>query len=261
MAGSQISTSVTIINSLLGFQAMSLTNFDTSAESVIAAGSKVEIASAFFTFSSDDTPQATTWTAITTANTAYITLTPSGTAGSQIVTSKYSDTAPTWSDSKQGWYTSAASVVRYIGGVIKGSATQYDDAFVMDNTQFAAGNARITREIMLDDGNEIDVSASFTDGMSSQTVILSGIPKDTVAVFAILAFQDAGSDLGFQWQRASGDSGFYRVYAAYGSTATRQLQGTYWIPTNGDSLFVVSWTSSVALSPRFVIYGYKVSSH
>ena len=160
MAGSQISTSVTIINSLLGFQAMSLTNFDTSAESVIAAGSKIEIASAFFTFSGDDTPQATTWTAITTANTAYITLTPSGTAGSQIVTSKYSDTAPEWSDSKQGWYLTAASVIRYIGGVTKTSATQYDDAFILPNFQ-----ERTYDKITITDTATID-TLDVTDDMT-----------------------------------------------------------------------------------------------
>ena len=60
MAGAQISTSVSIINSLLGFQAISLTNMDTSAQSLIAAGSKVEIGSAFFTFGGNETPQAST---------------------------------------------------------------------------------------------------------------------------------------------------------------------------------------------------------
>ena len=108
MAGSQISTSVTIINSLLGYQAVSLTNMTTSAESLIAAGSKVEIASAFFTFSGDETPNASSWTACGAGNTCYITVIPAGTAGSQTVTAEYTDTAPIWSTSKQGWYASAA---------------------------------------------------------------------------------------------------------------------------------------------------------
>ena len=133
MAGSQISTSVTIVNSLLGFQAVSLTEFGTSAQSLIAAGSKVEIAGAFFTFAGDDTPQASTWTAIGTGNTAYITLTPSGTAGSQIVTSMYSAADPTWRDDLQGWYGSAASGVRYVGGVYKAGATSYEQAFILEN--------------------------------------------------------------------------------------------------------------------------------
>lgn len=135
MAGAQIATSLTIVNNMLGFQAISLTNFATSAQSLIAAGSKVEVGGSFFTFAGNDTPQASTFTAITTGETAYITLTPSGSAGSQILTSMYSDTAPEWSDSKQGWYLTAASVIRYIGGVYKESATQYERAFLLTAEQ------------------------------------------------------------------------------------------------------------------------------
>lgn len=136
MAFDQISTSVSIISSgLKGYQAVSLTNFGTSAESVIAAGSAVEITNAFFLASGDITPQASTWTAITTTNTAYITLTPSGSTGSQILTAKYNDTEPVWNDQKQGWYVSSGSVIRYIGGVVKNSDTKYDDAFLLESRQ------------------------------------------------------------------------------------------------------------------------------
>ena len=126
MAGSQIATSVTIINSLLGFQAVSLTNMGTAAAPVIAAGSKVEIAGAFFTFKTDETPDAATWTAISTTSTAFITATPSGVAGSQTVALRWSAKFPTWSDSKQGWYdATTTSIIRYIGYCYKGGATSY----------------------------------------------------------------------------------------------------------------------------------------
>lgn len=133
--GSEVITSVTIINSLLGFQAVSLTNFDTSASTAIAAGSKVEIASAFFTFTSDCTPDATSWTSISNGSTAYIALTPSGTAGSQVVSASWVSTNPVWSTSKQGWYTSAGSSIRVVAGAYKTSATQYDDKFIVNGTQ------------------------------------------------------------------------------------------------------------------------------
>ena len=122
--GTQISTSVTIISSLLGFQAISLTDSEIGNEALptIVAGSKVEIAGAFFNFATADTPQASTWTAISTISTAYITLTPSGSAGSQILTSKWAADAPVWSEAKQGYYASDASTIRYIGAVYKGGA-------------------------------------------------------------------------------------------------------------------------------------------
>jgi hypothetical protein len=131
MAGTQISTSVTIISSLLGYQAISLTNMDSISAPDIAAGSKVEIKSAFFTFAAATTPQATTWTAIGTGSTAYITLTPSGSAGSQVCTAMWSGTAPTWSESAQGWYASTASSVRYVASCQKRGAVVYDKKAVM----------------------------------------------------------------------------------------------------------------------------------
>jgi hypothetical protein len=127
MPGAQIPTSVTRLESMLGYQAVSLTEFDTSALSSIAAGSKVEIAGAFFTFSVDEAIEASTWTAITTGNTAYIALVPAGVAGSQTVTARFTATAPVWSTSKQGWYASAGSSTRVIGSVYKAEATaQYN---------------------------------------------------------------------------------------------------------------------------------------
>jgi len=115
---------------LHGFQALSLTEYSTSAAASIAAGSVVEIAGAFFTFAGDEAINASSWTSIVTGTTAYITLTASGTAGSQIVDAAYTSTAPTWRDDFQGWYASAASNVRVIGTVYKAEATSYYPKFI-----------------------------------------------------------------------------------------------------------------------------------
>jgi hypothetical protein len=140
MPGAQIPTSVTRLESMLGYQAVSLTNFDSSALSAIAAGSKVEIAGAFFTFTVDETINATSWTAITTGNTAYIALIPAGTAGSQTVTASYTATAPVWSTSKQGWYASAGSSTRVIGSARKAEATSQLDKIVFDGMNSQNGH-------------------------------------------------------------------------------------------------------------------------
>ena len=125
MAGNQIATSVTILNSLLGYQGISLTNIDSTAEPEIAAGSKIEIASAFFTFASNEAINGTSWSAISTGDTAYIALTPAGTAGSQTVSAAWTSTAPEWSTTKQGWYQTAGSSVRYIGKCEKTGTSAY----------------------------------------------------------------------------------------------------------------------------------------
>lgn len=122
--GTQIVTSVTVINSLLGFNGVSLTGYTTSALTTIAAGSKLEIGGAFFHWATAETPVASSWTAITTATTCYLKCTPSGSAGTQISTARWSAVTPVWSESKQGWYASAASVARVVASAYKLSATQ-----------------------------------------------------------------------------------------------------------------------------------------
>ncbi len=136
MSFNQIATSVSILSSgLKGYQAISLTNFTMSAESLIASGSAIEIANAFFLADGNITPNASSWTAVGTGNTAYITLTPSGSAGVQILSAAYSADAPIWSTSKQAWYSSAGSLTRYIGSVQKNSATKYDGAMLFRTRQ------------------------------------------------------------------------------------------------------------------------------
>ncbi|HUW45692.1 MAG TPA: hypothetical protein VMW50_07845 [Dehalococcoidia bacterium] len=96
-----------------------MTEFTTSANSAIAAGSGIEIAGAFFKASEIITPNASSWTAIATASTAYLGLTPSGTAGTQILSAAWISTAPVWATDKQGWYSSAGSNIRAVASAYK----------------------------------------------------------------------------------------------------------------------------------------------
>jgi hypothetical protein len=133
LANGQITTGITVINSLKGFIALSLTNFSTSAASSIASGSVIEVAGAFFNFSSNETINASSWTAIATGSTVYVLVTPSGTAGSQILTASYTSTAPAWSLSNQAWYASALSNSRVVAGMYKNGTASYTEKFVVNN--------------------------------------------------------------------------------------------------------------------------------
>jgi len=104
-----------------------------TTEPQVAAGSKIEAAGAFFTFAAATDINGTAWTAITTAATAYVTLTPSGTAGSQIMSASWTETAPVWSTSKHGWYTTAASNIRVVAGCTKTDETTWTDKFILAN--------------------------------------------------------------------------------------------------------------------------------
>ena len=109
----------------LGYNGITLTNFtDAASAPAIAAGSKVEIAGSLFLFSSEET--ITNWTDVTTASTGYIKLTVTGTA----VAAAFTGSTPVWSESKQGYYASAASNERMIGGVYKAGTSTYQDKWL-----------------------------------------------------------------------------------------------------------------------------------
>ena len=130
---SQIPTSTTILNSgLIGYYGVSLTNFSTSALSNIASGSAIEIAGAFFKASGDLTI-ATSWTTIIpTATTAYLTLTPAGTAGSQTISAAWTSVQAVWDTAKQGWYTTTTSGIRVVASAYKNSNTSQEYKVMYD---------------------------------------------------------------------------------------------------------------------------------
>ena len=177
MPGSQIPTAVTILNSLKGFQAISLTEYATSAAAAIASGSVVEIAGAYFTFAGDETINDSSWTAVTTGTTAYIELTPAGTAGSQVVTAAYSSTAPTWRDDLQGWYASAASNSRAIASVYKAEATSYYPKYLYNIMQdqkqrsISVLNASVASSLSVSESLSVDGTISAGTALNSLRII------------------------------------------------------------------------------------------
>src|SRR3990167_1960681 len=120
--GTVVGVALTQIESQrLGYHAISLTNFDTDAAPDIAAGSKAEIGGALYNFSG--TTSISNFSAIATAASPYIYLTPAGTA----VTAAGTVGVLGESDSKQGWYSWAA---RAIGLLTKASTAGYADKAV-----------------------------------------------------------------------------------------------------------------------------------
>ncbi len=105
------------------FQGLSLTNYDNTALPAIAAGSLVEVGGTLFKFSVEEA--ITGWGAIANDTPAYIKLVPAG-ATPDTVTAEFTDTAPTWSDTKQGWYGTVASANhRYIATLTRIDAATY----------------------------------------------------------------------------------------------------------------------------------------
>jgi hypothetical protein len=89
----------------LGLNAISLTHFTDTAEPSVAAGSKLECGGALYEATADET--ATGWAGMTASAIAWLLFTPSGSTGAF----SYTNTAPTWSTDKQGFYTGSNRVV------------------------------------------------------------------------------------------------------------------------------------------------------
>ena len=257
MAFSQIATSVTIINSgLKGYQAVSLTNFTVSAESAIADGSAVEIANAFFLASGD--VSASGFSAITTGNTCYIALTPSGTAGSQLLTAAWTETAPTWRDDAQGWYASAASAVRYVAGTTKTGTSSAEPDFILANTQGSSGTSVLHANIdgtadgiastssgnpelkvtMLSTGDwnmDTTVSVSVAHGLTASNIRMMTVKirNDANTVFSHLAMIYPNGAEGIWWDTTNvnvyrNTGGFYDSNPDYDGTGFSRGTITIW---------------------------------
>ena len=92
--------------SFVGKHNISLTNYDTTGLPAIAAGSIIECNGALAEFESEEAI-----TGSPSNGTVYIQIVPSTTTA----TAQFTNTAPTWSDAKQGFYgTGAAANYRYL---------------------------------------------------------------------------------------------------------------------------------------------------
>lgn len=131
MAGSLINTYTQLDTDILALQLtsdanfvgkhnISLTNYDTTGVPAIAAGSIVECNGALFEFTADEAVTGTP-----SNGTVYIQIIPSTTT----CTAAFTNTAPTWSDAKQGFYgTDAAANYRYLEfEMTRSSATVYSN--------------------------------------------------------------------------------------------------------------------------------------
>lgn len=90
-----------------GKHGIGLTNFTTGSVPQVASGSWAEVAGPLFRASTDESISGSATAGLIN----YVTLIPGGSGASAYVTPTWSTTAPTWSDSYQGWYS---GTTRYV---------------------------------------------------------------------------------------------------------------------------------------------------
>lgn len=110
-----------------GFGKVSLTEFDTALEPKIAAGSVIEVNGALYYFEENEEISGSP-----SNGTVYVRLVPSSDSNSDdFVYAEFTNTAPTWSDEKQGWYD-ATGEYRYIPfKMSKYGSLYYDKRFLI----------------------------------------------------------------------------------------------------------------------------------
>lgn len=84
----------------LGFMAMAVSHFNDTDEPKVQATSAIEIDGSIYQFAAEEA--ATEWAGISNSTVAFMKVIPDGDA----CTLEFTDTNPTWSDAKHGWYDS-----------------------------------------------------------------------------------------------------------------------------------------------------------
>lgn len=153
----------------VGFHQVSLTNYDSTSESQIAAGSIIEVGGALYKFTANETI-----TGSPSDGTVYIMIVPSGTT----CTAQYTNTAPTWSDSKNGWYgTGGSAGYRYLEFSVDLDSTnwynkhEFTNLFIKQKILYVSINAglnqgNVTHYIPNASTNSRIVSVEITSGTS-----------------------------------------------------------------------------------------------
>ncbi len=209
------------------FHALSLTNYDNTSLPAIAAGSHEEVAGTLFKFTVEEA--ITGWGAIANDTAAYIKLVPAGT-DPDTVTAEFTDTAPTWSDAKQGWYgTAAAANHRYIGGLHRVDAATYSQKWLYGTFDTSIQTIKVYGDGTIGD---LDISGSLIlSGASRARVTKNNAQSINNASSTIVQYDDEDYDnLGefASYRFTAKEAGYYFVTASLLSANVLWAGGEYW---------------------------------
>lgn len=143
-----------------GQGSISLTEMSTTTVPKIAAGSWIENNGTVFKFDADETLTGSPSDGI-----VYIRIVPS----TDTCTAEMTNTAPTWSDSKQGWYgTGGAANYRYIVKMNKSTYSAYTGKMILENNYALVPQGKFEKVLML---ARVSGSISYNSASNLSTVI------------------------------------------------------------------------------------------
>jgi len=257
MAGSKVNNYSQVDSNILELQLtsdqnfkgkhlVSLTNYDTTGLPAIAAGSNIEINGGFYKFASEEAISTTDPVTATTVadGTVYIMINPT------TVTAYFTATAPTWSDSKQGFYglTTWANW-RYLEYMMYKATSDYfykrrivhDDW--IDRCDFTRSDMGVTNITSLDSYNIHSTSTGTLELFRVDT----SLPGNGSATYNFEVFKPCRIWIELDSNRSSG---------AGTDTATAVLSHYFGAYTTGHTLASVTVTTTAGLTrdQKAIIY-------
>ena len=133
-----------------GYFGVTFSNLDSGSESKPQAGSIIENNGSFFQSASEESP--TGWSSISNSTQAYMYMSSAGAYS-------YSTSAPTFSTSKNGWYSGTS---RAVLKVYKDSSGNYTKKGIYVNTKYIADDIYIENDLTV--GNDAEIGGSMTLG-------------------------------------------------------------------------------------------------
>jgi len=224
MAGTLVNKTVPIdwfIEGTTGYEAVTISNYSATTEPAVQAGSKLEISGDIYEFT---LTSITGWSGIANSTQAYIKFVPAGSA----CTVEFTDSAPTWSDAKQGWYDGND---RYIFAVYKDGSGNYTKKSYLPIKLLRRlyGNTYIDGDVTAEEGLTANANSSVnadllvTDDLTVQqtlevtqtSTLTGGIDSGGGGTFLKFKIVEIGD-----WNMNVSAAGVASVSVAHGLTAS-----------------------------------------
>jgi hypothetical protein len=256
MAGNIINTYTQLDTDILALQLtsdanfvgkhnISLTNYNTTGVPAIAAGSIIECNGALFEFTADEAVTGTP-----SNGTVYIQIIPSTTT----CTAAFTNTAPTWSDSKQGWYgTGGQANYRYVEYLITKSAASYSPKIPLSNKNTLKVGLTANQTVstgsytnVLFDSVIYDFNGLYNPASGTVTIKEAGL----YSISGFMIVENISNFVNVRYSK-NGDTGLYLPYM--GRVPTESAGATFYLldylsPTDYFNVTVSSVDSSYAVN-------------
>jgi hypothetical protein len=148
-----------------GYHQLTLTNYDNTTVPAIAAGSAIECNGALYKFDTEEAISTTdpVTSAAVADGTVYVCIIP----GATTCTAAFTATAPTWSDSKQGWYgTGGQANYRYVTISMTKATSSYSNKLTLSTSSKVLAYLSGSQTINSNDFTKITFNAKHFDTQS-----------------------------------------------------------------------------------------------